>query len=55
MSQLVALLDHYRSLSQSRKILYQALFCRSETGLLHKEQGPTMPSLADAVMQAKRQ
>lgn len=41
--------------ADSRKILYQALFSRSETGLLHKEQGPTMPSLADAVMQAKRQ
>lgn len=39
--------------ADSRQILYQALFCRSETGLLHKEQGPTMPSLADAVMQAR--
>lgn len=39
--------------ADSRKILYQALFSRSETGLLHKEQGPTMPSLAEAVMQTR--
>jgi hypothetical protein len=30
----------------SREIVLQALFSRSETGLLINEHGPTMPSLA---------
>ena len=32
---------------ESRRIVYQALFSRTETGLLAKEHGPTMPSLVE--------
>lgn len=35
--------------SESRQIVLQALFSRSETGLLSNESGPTMPGLHEAV------
>ena len=33
----------------SREIILQALFSRTETGLLAKEHGPTMPSIGEAL------
>ena len=36
----------------SRQIVLQALFSRSETGLLAQEHGPTMPSVADGLRKA---
>lgn len=35
--------------SESRNIVLQALFSRSETGLLANEHGPTMPTIVDTV------
>lgn len=40
--------------SESRQIVLQALFSRSETGLLSNESGPTMPGLHEAVSAAVR-
>lgn len=40
--------------SESRQIVLQALFSRSETGLLTNESGPTMPGLHEAVSAAVR-
>lgn len=37
---------------ESRKIILQALFSRSETGLISNESGPTMPGLGEAVTAA---
>jgi len=37
---------------KSREIVLQALFSRSETGLLAQEHGPTMPGVADAIRRA---
>lgn len=34
---------------ESRELILQALFCRSETGLLGQEHGPTMPGVGDAI------
>ena len=36
----------------SRQIVLQALFSRSETGLIAQEHGPTMPSIADGLRKA---
>jgi hypothetical protein len=38
----------------SKKIVLQALFSRSETGLLTNESGPTMPGIQDAISLAGR-
>lgn len=34
---------------ESRDIILQALFCRTETGLLSQDSGPTMPGFGDAM------
>jgi len=34
---------------ESRKIVLQALFSRSDTGLLANDSGPTMPGVTDVV------
>lgn len=34
---------------ESRDIILQALFCRTETGLLSQDSGPTMPGFGDAI------
>lgn len=39
---------------ESKKIVLQALFSRSETGLLANESGPTMPGIQDAISLASR-
>lgn len=39
---------------ESRSIVLQALFSRTETGLLTHEHGPTMPSVGDAIKLAAR-
>lgn len=39
---------------ESKKIVFQALFSRSETGLLANESGPTMPGIQDAIGLAGR-
>ena len=39
---------------QSRDIVLQALFSRSETGLLAQEHGPTMPGIGDILKTASR-
>jgi len=51
------LANFYLSLSSKGKldptselIILQALFSRSETGLLGKDQGPTMPSIANEII-----
>lgn len=40
--------------NESREIVLQALFSRSETGLLTKEHGPTMPGAAEAIRLGSR-
>lgn len=40
--------------SESRVIILQALFSRSETGLIANESGPTMPGLSEAVTAAMK-
>ena len=39
---------------ESRKIVLQSLFSRSETGLISNESGPTMPGLADLLSATKK-
>ncbi len=39
---------------ESRAIILQALFSRTETGLLNQEHGPTMPALSEAVKYASK-
>ena len=38
----------------SRNIILQALFSRTETGLLAQEHGPSMPGVGDAIKYATR-
>ena len=39
---------------EARSIVLQALFSRSETGLLNQEHGPAMPGVSEAVRAATR-